>query len=69
MNTLFILFLPIVTSRMNEYIPLLNTQDYLTTHINNYDLPKSWNWGDINGTNYLTKNLNQHIFIFFLVLR
>ena len=25
------------------------------------ELPQTWYWGDINGTNYLTKNLNQHI--------
>ncbi len=33
---------------------------------NNYQykatvLPESWNWGNINNINYLTKNLNQHI--------
>merc|ERR1719492_173486 len=25
------------------------------------NLPSDWNWGDVNGTNYLTRNLNQHI--------
>jgi cathepsin X len=25
------------------------------------DLPESFNWGDVNGTSYLTKSLNQHI--------
>ena len=24
-------------------------------------LPDSFNWGSVNGTNYLTKSLNQHI--------
>lgn len=23
--------------------------------------PQSWSWGDVNGTSYLTKNLNQHL--------
>ena len=30
-----------------------------TANINS--LPKSWSWDNINGTHYLTKNLNQHI--------
>ena len=25
------------------------------------DLPSDWFWGDINGTNFLTENRNQHI--------
>ena len=25
------------------------------------DLPKSFNWGDVNGISFLTKSLNQHI--------
>merc|ERR1719510_1992886 len=25
------------------------------------NLPDDWFWGNINGTNYLTRNLNQHI--------
>ena len=25
------------------------------------DLPDNWSWGNVNGTNYLTKSLNQHI--------
>ena len=30
-------------------------------HFKTEDLPKSWDWRDIDGTNYCTKNLNQHI--------
>ena len=25
------------------------------------DLPKNWNWANINGTSFITKGLNQHI--------
>eukprot|EP01059_Diplonema_ambulator_P012604 TRINITY_DN22_c2_g1_i1.p1 TRINITY_DN22_c2_g1~~TRINITY_DN22_c2_g1_i1.p1 ORF type:complete len:333 (+),score=122.35 TRINITY_DN22_c2_g1_i1:43-1041(+) len=32
-----------------------------STYVNAADLPTSFTWGNVNGTNYLTKNLNQHI--------
>eukprot|EP00591_Stephanopyxis_turris_P006976 CAMPEP_0195521682 /NCGR_PEP_ID=MMETSP0794_2-20130614/19168_1 /TAXON_ID=515487 /ORGANISM="Stephanopyxis turris, Strain CCMP 815" /LENGTH=336 /DNA_ID=CAMNT_0040651291 /DNA_START=74 /DNA_END=1082 /DNA_ORIENTATION=- len=31
------------------------------TYLEVSDLPDDFNWGDVNGTNYLTKSLNQHI--------
>ena len=31
------------------------------TYVPTADLPTTFSWGDVNGTNYLTKNLNQHI--------
>jgi len=31
------------------------------TYINTSNLPKDFNWGNISGVSYLTKNLNQHI--------
>jgi len=30
-------------------------KDYAT------EIPESFNWGDVNGTSYLTKSLNQHL--------
>ncbi len=30
-------------------------------YLNVADLPRSWTWGNVNGTSYITKNLNQHI--------
>ena len=31
------------------------------TYLNDFELPESFTWGNINGVNYLTKSLNQHI--------
>ena len=31
------------------------------TYIDMATLPTSYTWGNVNGTSYLTKNLNQHI--------
>ena len=31
------------------------------TYINEEDLPDSFFWGNVNGTSYLTRSLNQHI--------
>jgi len=31
------------------------------TYINTSNLPTDFNWGNISGVSYLTKNLNQHI--------
>ena len=31
------------------------------TYIHTDDLPATFSWDDVNGTNYLTKSLNQHI--------
>eukprot|EP00462_Mataza_sp_D1_P008130 CAMPEP_0175163218 /NCGR_PEP_ID=MMETSP0087-20121206/25621_1 /TAXON_ID=136419 /ORGANISM="Unknown Unknown, Strain D1" /LENGTH=322 /DNA_ID=CAMNT_0016451885 /DNA_START=40 /DNA_END=1008 /DNA_ORIENTATION=+ len=40
-----------------SFIKGTRPQDYLKTE----DLPASWNWGDMNGTSYLTMSRNQHI--------
>lgn len=31
------------------------------TYINKEDLPKSFNWGNVNGTSHITHGLNQHL--------
>jgi cathepsin X len=31
------------------------------TYVDKEELPQAFNWGDVKGRNYLTKNLNQHI--------
>ena len=59
---------PIATKRLNEYIPMLDIEEYVTTYNNSTNpslrvtaLPQSFTWSNVDGTNYLTKNLNQHI--------
>jgi cathepsin X len=55
-------------SQQSEYIPFLDIEDYLTNTNTNtlrgstYDsLPNAFTWSNVEGVNYLTKNLNQHI--------
>ena len=50
-----------ITARLNEYIPTLDMEPYQVTHNKDIELPKSFTWADVDGVNYLTKNLNQHI--------
>ena len=50
-----------VTARLNEYIPLLDTGRYQVTHQIDDNLPQAFSWSNVDGVNYLTKNLNQHI--------
>lgn len=50
-----------VGARVNEYVPLLDMDKYQINHDVNTTLPQSFEWSNMNGVNYLTKNLNQHI--------
>jgi len=50
-----------VTARFNEFVPLLNIEQYQIQHIVNTTLPESFSWSNVDNVNYLTKNLNQHI--------
>ena len=43
------------------YIPKFLTVNHEIKDINIDSLPLSWSWSNVNNTNYLTKNLNQHI--------
>jgi len=49
-----------VASRHNEYLPILSVEKYLVYH-EQETLPQAFSWQNVNGINYLTKNLNQHI--------
>jgi cathepsin X len=47
---------------MDEDTPLNDYHSPIpSTYIDARDLPDAFNWGDIDGVNYLTKALNQHI--------
>ena len=59
-----ILTASLVTSRISEFIPKLDSESYMNNYnetIPTTDLPLEFTWGSINGINYLTKNVNQHI--------
>ena len=59
---LFFTFLG-VGARINEYIPSpsVDIESYQINHTLDIKLPQSFTWSNVNGVNYLTKNLNQHI--------
>ena len=60
-----------VGRQQTEYIPLLDIENYLTTYTQTNtnslrggtedSLPSEFTWSNVDGVNYLTKNLNQHI--------
>ena len=58
---IFIFALSIFSSyaKINEYVSIVDRSSYLMSELPKYTsyTPSEWNWGNINGTNYLTKNL------------
>ena len=50
-----------ISARINEYVPTVEMEPYQVTHNMNAELPQSFTWSNVEGVNYLTKNLNQHI--------
>ena len=50
-----------VSARFNEYVPTLDLELYQVTHTMDTEIPQSFTWSNVEGVNYLTKNLNQHI--------
>lgn len=50
-----------ITARHNEYVPTLDVEEYQFVHSTNVTLPQAFSWTNVEGVNYLTKNLNQHI--------
>ena len=52
------------TEYKSEYIRKTKSVEYVFSNeynLSETELPQTWDWGNINGTNYLTKSLNQHI--------
>ena len=49
------------TTRISEYIPSVNMEEHLKTYGEQpsitSSLPQSFTWSNVNGINYLTKNL------------
>ena len=53
----------LVASRQSEFVLKIERDLYTTTYntTETKDFPLEFTWGSINGANYLTKNVNQHI--------
>jgi len=50
-----------ISARMNEYVPILDVDLFQTQQTSSDTLPEAFSWSNVDGVNYLTKNLNQHI--------
>merc|ERR1712194_327313 len=55
-------------NRLNEYVELpghkvktSTTHEHAHGYLGSNDLPARWDWRDVNGVSYVTKDLNQHI--------
>ena len=58
----FLTFFMSANQASGIYIPKYKNYDKVNSkEYSLVELPESWNWGNVNGTNFLTKNLNQHI--------
>ena len=49
-----------VGARINEYIPSpsVDIESHQITHTSGIKLPQSFTWSNVDGVNYLTKNVN-----------
>jgi cathepsin X len=54
-------FLLGLCSSQSCYLKKNNSHNKIQNDLKCSVYPAEWNWGNINNTNYLTKNLNQHI--------
>jgi len=50
-----------ISARMNEYVPIVDVDLFQTQQTSSDTLPEAFSWSNVDGVNYLTKNLNQHI--------
>jgi len=44
-----------------KWNPETAAKNVVHTELSTVELPKTWLWNDINGTNYLTNMRNQHV--------
>ena len=50
-----------IIARFNEYVPSVDMENYMMKSDYKLSVPQSFTWSNVDGVNYLTKNLNQHI--------
>ena len=55
----FIIILPSISAKFSRGEKVLTARPHETIDVK--DLPAAWDWGDIEGVNYLTATRNQHI--------
>jgi len=60
-NLWFAICLVRISARMNEYLPIIDLDMYQTSQTTSTTFPDAFSWSNVDGVNYLTKNLNQHI--------
>jgi len=56
-----IIFALLIAPLSGKYIQQDIRDNWYNHKIDQLELPATWYWGDVDGVNYLTKNLNQHL--------
>jgi len=56
-----IIFALLIAPLSGKYIQQDIRDNWYNHKIDQLEIPATWYWGDVDGVNYLTKNLNQHL--------